>query len=116
MSKTPRKQCKKCPWKKSTDPFDIPDGYDPDKHAALASTIAEPGRFDRSGPMHIFTGHETGGKGEPLPCVGWLANQLGEGNNLLLRLRVHRGEIDANVRTVGPQHACFQDTLPKSNS
>ena len=24
----PRRQCAKCPWKKSTDPHTIPDGYD----------------------------------------------------------------------------------------
>lgn len=39
----PRRQCKKCPWKVSTDPYDIPNGYCPDKHAKLSSTVAEPG-------------------------------------------------------------------------
>ena len=45
MSKeqTPRKQCAKCPWKVSTDPYEIPDGYDVKKHRDLEGTIANPG-------------------------------------------------------------------------
>lgn len=36
LRKRARTQCAKCPWKVTTDPFDIPDGYCPTKHAALA--------------------------------------------------------------------------------
>lgn len=50
--------------------------------------------------------------GKEKPCVGWLVHQLGPGNNLGLRLRVMAGSVDANVCTVGPQHGCFEDTLP----
>jgi hypothetical protein len=50
--------------------------------------------------------------GAEQPCVGWLANQLGPGNNLALRMRVMFGQIDGNVVTVGPQHDVFEDTLP----
>lgn len=57
--------------------------------------------------------HETP-KGRELPCVGWLTNQLGAGNNIALRLLVVTGQIDANVETVGPQHERFEDTLPRS--
>jgi hypothetical protein len=44
--------------------------------------------------------------------VGWLAHQLGPGNNIALRLAVMAGRIDGNVETVGPQHERFEDTLP----
>ena len=62
-------------------------------------------------PLHIMACHETTG-GRELPCVGWLAHQLGVGNNLGLRLAVMTGRVNANVRTVGPQHERFEDTLP----
>lgn len=55
--------------------------------------------------------HETKVGGE-LPCVGWLVHQLGPGNNLGLRLAVISGRVDGNVKTVGPQHETFEDTLP----
>ena len=55
--------------------------------------------------------HETTG-GKELPCVGWLVHQLGPGNNIVLRLMAASGRIDANVKTVGPQHETLEDTLP----
>lgn len=109
--KRPRKQCAKCPWKTSTDPYDIPDGYDESAHCALSNTIARPGEFRPGNAIHVMSCHEFP-VGKEKPCVGWLVNQLGVGNNIALRLRVAFGEIDANVRTVGPQHDCFEDTLP----
>ena len=106
--KKPRRQCRKCPWKRSTDPTEIPDGYDREKHRALACTIATPGSL-AAGPLRIMACHETSGRRE-LPCVGWLDHQLNEGNNILLRLAVHRGRVDANYETVGPQHESFEAT------
>lgn len=108
----PRRQCSKCPWKKSTDPNEIPNGYSEAKHRALADTIAKPGDVPRADTIRIFACHETP-IGRELPCVGWLVNQLGPGNNIALRLRIFTGLIDANVRTDGPQHERFEDTLPK---
>ena len=108
----PRVQCAKCPWKVSTDPFDIPGGYDPDKHEVLSSTIATPGELRVSGPLRMMACHETS-SGRELPCVGWLVHQLGPGNNLSLRFAAMTGHLDANVRTVGPQHDCLEDTLPR---
>lgn len=105
-----RKQCKKCPWKTSTDPHDIPGGYCERKHAALSGTIADPGTLKAS-PLRIMACHETP-TGQELTCVGWLAHQLGPGNNIALRFAVMRGKLDGNVRTVGPQHERFEDTLP----
>lgn len=56
--------------------------------------------------------HETA-IGKELPCVGWLENQLGPGNNIALRLRVVTGDIDGDVETVGEQHATLEDTFPR---
>ena len=101
------RQCKACPWKTSTNPLtDIPT-YDLEKHKALRKTIASfPLEFVGRGELRIMTCHET----EATPCVGWLVNQLGVGNNIALRLQQLRSieplEID------GEQHPCFEDTLP----
>lgn len=110
----PRKQCAKCPWRKDVDPNDIPNGYSCKLHASLKNTIAEPGVLT-VGALRIFACHETQ-VGKDLPCVGWLVHQLGPGNNLPLRLAVMSGRIDGNVKTVGPQHERFEDTLPKGSS
>lgn len=109
-----RRQCAKCPWRKGVDPFDIPGGYCPIKHAALRKTIASPGDLGdvAGGTLHLMACHESKPCKE-IPCVGWLVHQLGPGNNILLRLQVSSGRIDANVKTVGPQHASLEDTLPK---
>jgi hypothetical protein len=103
-----RKQCARCPWKKGVDPNTIPNGYDVEKHKALKNTIAAPGSLQNT---HIMACHETN-VGRELPCVGWLVNQLGVGNNVFLRLRVVQGVIDDDVRTVGAQHTTFEATLP----
>lgn len=31
-----RSQCKKCPWRKDVDPYEIPDGYSRNLHCGLA--------------------------------------------------------------------------------
>lgn len=105
----PRKQCAKCPWRKDVDPHDIPNGYCERRHAALEDTIAE---GLRAGPLRLMACHETK-PGRELPCVGWLANQLGPGNNIGLRLAVLRKQIDARFELVGEQHERFEDTLPR---
>ena len=102
-----RKQCKKCPWRKGVDPREIPDGYCERQHRALAATIARPGVLS---PLRMMACHETP-IGKENPCIGWLANQLGPGNNIPLRLAAHNGLIE-EFRTVGEQHLSFEDTLP----
>jgi len=111
--RAPRKQCKKCPWKTATRPHDIPGGYCETKHRALSTTIAEPGtlRPHELREFRLMACHETPPANE-LPCVGWLANQLGPGNNLTLRLAVILGRVDGNVQTIGEQHESFEDTRP----
>lgn len=102
-------QCGKCPWRKDVDPREIPNGYCETKHRALASTIAKPGALpDLSAPLAAMACHET----ENAHCLGWLMNQLGPGNNILLRLAVRSCENIDKVRLVGEQHETFEDTLP----
>lgn len=105
-----RTQCKKCPWKTTTNPREIPNGYDEAKHKALANTIAEPGTLSAK-PLRIMGCHEFT-IGAEQPCIGWLANQLGPGNNIALRLAAGAGLIDTKCKLVGPQHERFEDTLP----
>jgi hypothetical protein len=105
------KQCAKCPWRVDVNPYDIPDGYCPTKHANLASTIAKPADLSaiNAATMPVMACHET----QDAHCVGWLANQLGPGNNIALRIAMMRCENISELETVGEQHETFEDTLPK---
>jgi hypothetical protein len=104
-------QCAKCPWKKGANPHEIPNGYCPIKHAKLKGTIAEEGdlSFLSSGTIRIMACHEDGTN----HCVGWLHNQLGEGNNIALRLSMLNCENAGEIKTFGEQHERFEDTLPQ---
>lgn len=110
-----RRQCKKCPWRKSTNPRDIPNGYCEVKHAALKKTIATPGNIGdiAKTELRLMACHESK-VGRDLVCVGWLAHQLGPGNNLGLRMLAMRGKIDTDFELVGEQHERFEDTLPQA--
>ena len=104
-------QCAKCPWRVDVDPHDIPNGYSEAKHRALACTIAKPGDLGAAvggGSLPAMACHET----HDAHCVGWLAHQLGPGNNIGLRLQMMRCENAKAIRLVGEQHATFEDTLP----
>jgi hypothetical protein len=107
------RQCEKCPWKVSTDPNTIPDGYTPERHRNLSGTVAKPrdvrGVF--GGKLRIFACHESP-VGDEVHCVGWLMNQLGPGNNIALRIDMMRCENLKHVQLDGPQHEIFEDTLP----
>lgn len=107
-----KRQCKACPWKKSTDPErDIPAGYCRDKHAALAETIADPGNVaELSRQRPVMACHEAS-LGAEYPCVGWLHNQLGVGNNLALRMAARDGRY-SSIQVEGAQHSTFADTIP----
>ena len=108
----PRVQCAKCPWKTSTDPNEITDGYCSAAHRDLTDTIAEEGSLvGLVTPIRIMACHESP-VGAELPCVGWLSHQIGPGNNLPLRLRVMTGNVDGNIQTVGPQHKTLEATFP----
>ena len=49
------------------------------------------------------------------PCVGWLMQQLGPGNNIALRLRAMDGRFD-ELELVGEQHETLEATLPGGRS
>ena len=105
------KQCAKCPWKKSTNPFDIPDGYCEVKHKNLENTIAKDPiasiKLNRAMACH----HSKEGAEEY--CIGWLHNQLGVGNNIGIRLEMLNYSNAKDITIVGEQHDKFEDTLPK---
>lgn len=105
------KQCKKCPWKVSVNPHDIPDGYCEVKHQKLKSTIAEPGSVN-FGVMNVMACHHSNGN-DQMYCVGWLNNQLGVGNNIGLRIRMLKCGNISELKVYGKQHLKFEDTLPK---
>lgn len=104
------KQCLKCPWKKSTDPHEIPDGYSVQAHKNLKGTIATPGVLSVGG-IRAMACHESK-LGEETYCLGWLAHQLGPGNNIGLRIRMLEYDL-SELELVGEQHDRFEDTLPK---
>ncbi|RAH97843.1 hypothetical protein DLJ53_28850 [Acuticoccus sediminis] len=106
------RQCEKCPWKLSTDPREIPHGYEESLHRDLAHTIATPGTVSFGGPLRNMACHEHP-PGEDAHCVGWLANQLGPGNNIALRIAMTRCENVGAIQLDGPQHERFEDTLPQ---
>lgn len=110
--KIPRtKQCAKCPWKTSTNPFEIPDGYCETKHKNLENTIAKEGEYNFEEMRAMACHHSTGE--DKMYCVGWLHNQLGDGNNIVLRIRMLDCENIDKLQIVGEQHKNFIDTLPK---
>lgn len=100
------KQCAKCPWKVSTNPHDIPNGYCELKHQKLEKTIAR--NYLEATPAMAC--HESK-PGKEAHCIGWLVNQLGPGNNIMLRLQMREYDL-SKVETVGEQHSRFEDTLP----
>lgn len=103
------KQCAKCPWKKSVDPNNIPNGYDIEKHRALQSTIAEEGVYNQlsnTESIHVMSCHEE----HEAYCIGWLMNQLGSGNNIALRIKMLDYDL-SRVEAIGEQHETFEDTI-----
>ncbi len=111
MKLTRTKQCAKCPWKTSTNPHEIPDGYCERKHANLKDTIAKEGEIN-FGTLKVMACHHSNGKDE-MYCIGWLNQQLGAGNNIGLRMRMMDCENISQIKVYGKQHEKFEDTLPK---
>lgn len=111
-----RKQCAKCPWLKRTNPRDIPGGYSVKKHRNLRCTIARGDMSEAFGrSLRMMACHETTG-GNEQACVGWLAHQLGPGNNIGLRLQALRDKTLYAFELIGEQHESFEDTLPKDET
>jgi hypothetical protein len=108
------RQCDKCPWKVSTNPRDIPDGYSEEKHRSLSSTIAEPAALP-TGRVVSMGCHEHP-VGEEVHCIGWLNQQISVGNNIGLRMMMLGCENAHAIQVDGPQHEAFEDTLPKDRA
>lgn len=100
------KQCKACPWKLSTNPHtDIPGGYDSAKHAKLINCT---GGLEALGkPIRAMACHESP-PGREQACVGWVANQLGPGNNIALRMQAMDGRF-AGLETDGEQYNSLRE-------
>lgn len=103
-------QCAKCPWRVDLDPHEIPNGYSETLHRDLSGTITEPGSLRHSG--RVMACHEHDAQDE-VHCVGWIANQVGPGNNIPLRIRMMSCANAHHIRVHGDQHRSFEDTLPK---
>jgi len=108
-------QCDKCPWKVTTDPREIPDGYSEDLHRALLCTIAEPGASHTPGGIIVAMGCHQHDTEEQVHCVGWLMNQINQGNNIPLRIQMMTCENARHIRLDGEQHEDFRDTLPNED-
>lgn len=104
------KQCKKCPWRTSTNPHDIPNGYSEDLHENLKHTISD-GSFNFC-TLSVMACHESE-NGKEDYCIGWLHQQLGAGNNIGLRIKMMQCENVRDVKIFGKQHERFEDTLPQ---
>jgi len=102
---TKEKQCAKCPWKKSTNPYDIPNGYSLIEHRKLQCTIANGPSLNK---VRVMACHESE-IGEETHCLGWLSNQLGPGNNIGLRIKMFNYDL-SGVQLNGEQHTNFEDT------
>jgi hypothetical protein len=104
-------QCAKCPWKKSTNPNEIPDGYSIELHKGLISTISTDPIQSILKPTANMACHHSNCSDE-MYCIGWLNNQLGNGNNIGLRLRMRDCENLSKIKVIGEQHLTFKDTVP----
>jgi hypothetical protein len=100
------RQCVTCPWLASNSIFDIP-GYDPDLHVRIMRTIATPGTVSIGRPVNKMLCHYSP-EGENLLCAGWLANQLGAGHNIALRLQKAAGKLP-KFELIGEQRSMLQE-------
>lgn len=103
-------QCEKCPWIKGANPRSIPNGYSEGKHRALESTIADPAglEFLNQKQLRVMACHED----HDCYCVGWLMQQIGNGNNIGLRIKMLTCCNFKEVVLHGDQHQQFSETLP----
>ena len=107
------KQCANCPWRVGSDLSQIP-GYAEQLHRSLEGTIAksaDPNDLLKKELKNMACHYSTD---EPEHCIGWLVNQVGEGNNLLLRYQMLFCENRDEIEVYGEQHKHYIDTLPKA--
>lgn len=104
--KLPRvKQCKTCPWKKSTAMDDIEEGFDMDHYESVRDDYDSSGMGRRS-PSHIMCCHKHDDD-DPAPCVGWIMNQVQ--GNMGLYIQILTMENADKLEVFGPQHANIRD-------
>ncbi len=105
------KQCKTCPWKLSATVADIPN-YTRDRHENLANTIAdETGNLSEiNQPLRIMACHHSR-DGNEYECVGWLYNQLRNGNHIPLRIQMMRCSNVSQIEVDGEQKNTFAETF-----
>jgi len=102
------KQCKSCPWRIDCVPDqDIPR-YSRQLHEKLRGTIRSGVQSLRSNGRVMACHYSK--PGEEFACAGWLANQIGSGNNIGVRLAVIQGDLPV-PEIDGEQHERFEDTL-----
>ncbi|MCC3459774.1 MAG: hypothetical protein EAZ73_09000 [Oscillatoriales cyanobacterium] len=105
------KQCKTCPWKISTTVTDIPN-YSLEQHINLSNTIADDtGNLCGINRPLVVMGCHHSTVGKEYECIGWLHNQLGNGNNIPLRLRMMCCENANEIEIDGKQKHSFSDTF-----
>ncbi|MFM6988303.1 MAG: hypothetical protein ACKOXG_06485 [Arenimonas sp.] len=85
-------------------------------HRDLSRTIAEAGAMPVPGAdIAAMACHESPA-GDEAPCVGWIAQQAGPGNNIALRLKLMSCENAQQIRLRGPQHQRLEDTIHKTEN
>ena len=100
-------QCDSCPWRVEAKISDIPN-YSRDLHENLSSTIAKDNSIGNQ--LKIMACHHSS-DGYERHCIGWVANQLGVGNNISLRLQFRHCSNAQNIKLKGKQKQNFQQTL-----
>lgn len=96
------KQCAECPWRK-----DVPTGkFSQERFEALKASTEQ-------GFAPMFACHKSSEE-DKLACVGYVLNQVKEGNpqNFNLRIALSRGHINPEKMTlVGPQYETYEEML-----
>jgi hypothetical protein len=112
QAKKPRtaRQCKTCPWKVGADVALIPN-YQRDQHEKLTCTIADGPYVPAAGILRAMACHYSTER-KNKPCIGWIYNQLGPGNNIGVRLAVMTGRLPV-PKIDGDQYETFEETLGK---
>lgn len=112
-------QCATCPWKKNADPNQIP-GYCPNKHRNLAGTILSEvdtieqiSMIQNNEQIMVMECHYSSDDKQQEYCIGYLHNQLTNGNNIALRFLMTQYENVGSIKVFGEQHQTFEETLPE---
>ena len=101
-------QCTNCPWREGADLTKIP-GYVRENHKKLSGTIAKDTNILNQ-QLRIMACHNST-KVAVYFCIGWLHNQLGIGNNILLRLEMRNCSNIKEIKLKGEQKKTFESTL-----